>query len=879
MSGSPSSPTLGEAGFITGGGQVGALMRSMDWSASPIGSPDSWPQSLRSAVSIMLPSHAQIALFWGPEFVALYNDAYAPAIGNRHPGALGRPAHENWSELWDMLRPLFQGVLDTGESFWAKDYAFRVERHGYPEEVFFDIAYDPIRDESGEVGGIFCVVSETTSRVHGERRLRCLTEIGNALQGKETVAGVSEAALEAMQRSDRSDLRYALVYLLDAPDRARFAGSYGATPSQGPQDVFLDDRRSPWGRLFTEAQRSRHLVEGDAHALLTLEDDAKVLDRLFVLPMVCPGEPVGFIVVGPSELVPKSPDYLAFLRLVSAQVCSALTTVLSLQEIRQRSELLERMVGEAVAEREASAEQLRQAYKMDAIGKLTGGIAHDFNNLLQVIGGNLQLLLKELKGQASAERRLGNALTAVERGAKLASQLLAFGRRQPLEPRTIHLGRLVRDLDEMLRRALGEAIEIETIVAGGLWKTLVDPSQVENALLNLAINARDAMAGAGKLTIELGNAYLDHDYARRHSEVEPGQYVMLAVTDTGCGMAPELIERVFEPFFTTKPEGQGTGLGLSMVYGFTKQSGGHIKVYSEVGQGTTIRLYLPRSRSEDEIVTQHDHEPILGGTETILVVEDDEGVRQTVVEMLTDLGYRVLQAKDAQAALSVVESGLAIDLLFTDVVMPGPVRSVELARRAKETFENIGILFTSGYTENAIVHGGRLDEGTNLLSKPYTREALARRVRQVLQAKGRETEPAQITMIRGSRDGGQGGSRRVLLLEADPAARRAIDEMLLTLGHTVVAVGDLAEASLVLGTRPIDLVVIDGDRPGKAAAESVERIAALHLGVPIVVAGIDAAVAARLGVVALGKPFDAMALGQAIERTGQLAKHGRHTRG
>ena len=342
------------------------------------------------------------------------------------------------------------------------------------------------------------------------------------------------------------------------------------------------------------------------------------------------------------------------------------------------------------------------------------------------------LLSRDCAGNERAERRIQNALTGVSRGSKLASQLLAFGRRQPLEPKVVNLGRYLRGLDEMLRRAIGEEIELETIACGGLWNACVDVAELENAILNLAINARDAMKGYGKLTIEAGNAWLDDQYAARHPDVTPGQYVMIAVSDTGSGIAPDIIDHVFEPFFTTKREREGTGLGLSMVYGFVKQSGGHAKIHSEPGQGTTVRLYLPRTRQEEDIVIPTEAGPIAGGTETILVVEDDEGVRSTVVDMLTDLGYRVLKAKDAQSALVVIESGIPIDVLFTDVVMPGPLRSTELANTRRDRLPAITVLFTSGYTDNAIVHGGRLDEGTDLLSKPYTREALARKVRQVL---------------------------------------------------------------------------------------------------------------------------------------------------
>ena len=399
-----------------------------------------------------------------------------------------------------------------------------------------------------------------------------------------------------------------------------------------------------------------------------------------------------------------------------------------------------------ISERVAMEGQLRQSQKMEAIGQLTGGVAHDFNNLLQVIGGNLQLLERDIPRDERAQRRLQNACEAVARGSKLAGQLLAFARRQSLEPRAINLGRLIRGMDDILRRALGEAIEIETVISGGLWNTYVDPSQVETALLNLAVNARDAMSGRGKLTIEAGNARLDDRYAATHLDVQPGQYVMVAVTDTGAGMPPDVVERVFEPFFTTKPEGQGTGLGLSMVHGFVKQSGGHIKVYSEVGEGTTIRLYLPRSRMKEEEPVDVATGAAVGGSEVILLVEDDADVRATTAELLVELGYRVLKARDADAAMVIFDSGASVDLLFTDVVLPGELAARDLARMAQQRLPGLPVLFTSGYTDNAIVHGGRLDDGVELLPKPYTREELARKLRKVLAAAS-ATPPAAERVI------------------------------------------------------------------------------------------------------------------------------------
>jgi PAS domain S-box-containing protein len=385
-----------------------------------------------------------------------------------------------------------------------------------------------------------------------------------------------------------------------------------------------------------------------------------------------------------------------------------------------------------ISDRTEMEAQLRQAQKMEAIGQLTGGVAHDFNNLLQVISGSLQLLERHVPPDERAQRRLQNAMEAVAKGSKLAGQLLAFARRQSLQPRAINLGRLIRGMDDLLRRALGEAVEIETVVAGGLWNTFVDPTQVETALLNLAVNARDAMSGRGKLTIEAGNARLDDNYAAHHVEVTPGQYVMVAVTDTGTGMSPDIVARVFDPFFTTKPEGQGTGLGLSMVHGFVKQSGGHIKIYSELGHGTTIRVYLPRCREKEDEPVDVAVGAIAGGSEVILLVEDDDDVRTTTADLLVDLGYRVLKARDAAAAMVIFESGAAIDLLFTDVVMPGELAARDLARRAQQRLPGLPVLFTSGYADSAVVHNGHLDHGVELISKPYTRDELARKLRKML---------------------------------------------------------------------------------------------------------------------------------------------------
>lgn len=379
-------------------------------------------------------------------------------------------------------------------------------------------------------------------------------------------------------------------------------------------------------------------------------------------------------------------------------------------------------------------EQLRHAQRLEAVGQLTGGIAHDFNNLLTVILGNGELLQEQLAREPALAELARMMVTAARRGADLTHRLLAFARRQVLEPRVVQVNELVESMRPLLTRALGRHISMELRPSAGLGPALVDPGQLESALLNLCLNARDAMPEGGRLTLETADVWLDRDYAASHAEVAPGNYVLLAVSDTGSGIAPEYLERIFEPFFTTKEKGKGSGLGLSMVFGFIRQSKGHISVYSEPGIGTLVKMYLPRagagaleSEPADNMVpVQH------GGSECILLVEDDELVRRYAEQQLLGLGFRVLSAGNGNDALALLQQRDDIDLLFTDMVMPGALGGAELAARAKELRPEIKVLFTSGYTENALVHHGRLDKGVLLLGKPYRRAELMAKVRQAI---------------------------------------------------------------------------------------------------------------------------------------------------
>jgi len=548
--------------------------------------------------------------------------------------------------------------------------------------------------------------------------------------------------------------------------------------------------------------------------------------------------------------------------------------------LRDLNDTLEQRVTREIAERDKAEEALRQAQKMEAVGQLTGGVAHDFNNVLQIISGNLHLLAQHVPSDPVARRRLDMAIGAVERGAKLSSQLLAFARRQPLQPVVADLGRLVTDMDELLRRALGEAVELVTVVGSGLWNTLVDPGQIENVILNLAINARDAMRGAGRLTIELGNAVLDEYYVNNLVDVPAGQYVLLSVTDTGSGMTPEVLQRAFEPFFTTKPEGEGTGLGLSMAYGFVKQSRGHIKIYSELGQGTSIKIYLPRTMLAEVDNIAPRTGPVTGGSETILVVEDDEGVRTVVLDMLAALGYRVLQAENGEKALRIVESGEPIDLLFTDVVMPGTLRSPELARIAQELQPEMAVLFTSGYPQNSIVHGGRLDEGLELLSKPYRREELARKLRHVLNNR-RQQSLAQARQ-RSALEAGEGGasellepppaierdaSLRVLVVEDNLDSQQMVCELVGMLGHTVSGVSDGEAAWELMRTQEFDILFTDVSLPGMSGIELARRVLA-ERSVSVIFStgyGKEALDHLEFPATCLRKPYDLMELQAALD--------------
>ena len=780
------------------------------------------------------------------------NNAYEAWFGRRPEDIVGRPVREIMGEaFYEDRRASFERAL-AGETFSTESSA--PHHDGGPRRI--ELRYVPCVEADGAISGFYVLGIDIEDRARREAEL--------AASNKRFRTAMD--AVHGVLWTNSADGRM----VGEQPGWAALTGQsletyqgFGWTKAVHPEDIAAT--LAGW----TEALASKSMFVAE-HRVRQQDGQWRTF-AIRALPILDADAAVAEWVGVHTDITHRRAAEAALRQQAETLASQMRHRERAEEQLRQLNETLEaRVVAETDQRRKAEA-KLIQAQKMEAIGKLTGGVAHDFNNLLQVVSGNLQLLGKDVAGNERAERRVSNAMAGVSRGAKLAAQLLAFGRRQALEPKVVNVTRFVRGMDDMLRRAIGEGIEVETVFGGGLWNTFVDPVQIENALLNLAINARDAMNGVGHLTIELTNAHLDDAYARSHEDVAPGQYVLLAVSDTGCGMTPEVLAKVFEPFFSTKGEGKGSGLGLSMVYGFVKQSGGHVKIYSEPGHGSTIKLYLPRAMDSEAVEVAVETAPISGGTETVLVVEDDAEVRATVVEILSDLGYRVLKAVDATSALHVVESGIPIDILFTDVVMPGTLKSPELARRARERLPDIAVLFTSGYTENSIVHGGRLDAGLELLSKPYTREALARKFQHVLAGqRQRRQQAAPVPSV----DEGEAritpppatvDSATVLLVEDDAVIRGNTAEILKDAGFVVMEAGSAEDAMIALQTAPVDVLVTDVNLPGASGPELAARARALRPSAAIVYATGDAgAVVGDARASVLAKPYGAAALLAAI---------------
>jgi PAS domain S-box-containing protein len=556
---------------------------------------------------------------------------------------------------------------------------WRVRKDG--TRFWADVVIDPIRGPDGEIQGFAKITRDLTERRQAEQALRRSQE-----QFRLLVQGVTDYA----------------IYMLD-PAGLVSSWNLGAHRIKGyaPEEIIGQH----FSRFYTDDDRAAGVPE---HGLATAAREGRWETEAWRVRK--DGSRFWAHVV------------LDCIRDETGEIAGFAKITRDITERREAQRALEE-----------AREALFQSQKMEAVGQLTGGVAHDFNNLLTVILGGLDTIRRSKPGEtARVARALDMSIRATERAASLTSRLLAFSRRQPLRPSPADLNIVVRDMSELLHRTLGEDIDLECVLAQRLWTVNVDRNQLESAILNLAVNARDAMPDGGKLTIETANTRLDETYAESDAEVTPGQYAVVAVSDTGMGMDRATLDRVFEPFFTTKEVGRGTGLGLSMVYGFVKQSGGHIKIYSEEGHGTTFKIYLPRADMQAGRDTDSDASPLVGGCETVLAVEDDPAVRASVIAQLESLGYKVLTAANGEEALAAIVDDVVFDLLFTDVIMPGPMNGRRLAEEAMKRRTNLKVLFTSGYTESAIMHHGRLDPGVFLLPKPYRKSDLARMIRLTL---------------------------------------------------------------------------------------------------------------------------------------------------
>jgi PAS domain S-box-containing protein len=815
------------ADFLAGGGEMGALTRGHDWSATPIGPPETWPQSLRTAVRILLNTNHPMFIWWGEGLTQFYNDAYRQTMGpERHPSALGQPGRECWAEIWPIIGPQIEQVMSGGGATWHENQLIPVTRHGRLEQVWWTYGYSPI-DEADGVGGVLVVCRDVTKEHlaaealrEREAELARVQQIGR-IGGLEVdlrtgfrnrrspeyllIHGLPpEAANEShedwVQRIHPGDreatekkfrdavaanvreytVQYRIIRPIDGELRwisvrstierdengkaIRLVGAHADITEQVEAERALRQSEEEHRKLAdqlallnaTLAERVEEKTRERDRIWNVSQDLLLVADRSGVWQSVNPAftRTLGW---SEAELLNRSsqwlehPDDGGVTRAHVKKLGTDDTTVRFESRFRHKDgsyrwlswtgvsdkDRIYAVARDVTAEKaatdrlKATEEALRQSQKMEAVGQLTGGIAHDFNNLLTGIVGSLDLMQTRLdQGRTeNVARYINAAMTSANRAAALTHRLLAFARRQPLIPKSVDADQLVVSLEDLLRRTIGERIDLDIVASAGLWCTLCDPNQLESALLNLAINARDAMPDGGKLTVTTANARIGGIDADTPALL-PGDYIRIDVSDTGTGMSPEVAARAFDPFFTTKPIGQGTGLGLSMIYGFARQSNGHVLINSKLGQGTSVTLYLPRHHGDAamERIASATAAQYAATGETVLVVEDEPVVRGVVIEMLHDQGYRVLEAVDGPSGLRILRRNERIDLLVTDVGLPG-MNGRQLADQARETRPGLKILFITGYAENVAIADGFLQPGMEMITKPFDLDNLSQRVR------------------------------------------------------------------------------------------------------------------------------------------------------
>jgi len=709
----------GAAELFAGPGEVRALARDLDWAATPLGTPDTWSPALRSAALWIFDTPVPVCLWSGPEYALVYNDAYRRILAAKHPTSLGQPGSVAWAEIWEQLKPQFDQVRDGGAPSYFEDAPFVMARleGGGTENAWFSYSLSALRDEDETFAAVLNISPETTARVLADAALK-QSQAAARVDAQRVQLALAAGAIVGTWFWDIP----ADQFTADEP----FARAFGLDPVRCREgiplaDIFAtvhpDDQAGLAGAI--EAATVRGGPYSHQYRVRRADERYYWIEANGRVDHGPTGEPLSF----PGVLIDVEER-----RAVEADRDRATA------ELRTLNETLEQRVAERTAELMLAEEALRQAQKMEAVGQLTGGIAHDFNNLLMGIGGSLEMLERRLakQGVDGVERYLHGAQSSTRRAASLTQRLLAFSRRQTLDPKPTDINRLIYGLEDLLRRTVGPSVEVEVVGQGGLWPARIDAAQLESALINLAINARDAMPGGGRITIETGNKWFD-DRGARERELSPGQYLSICVTDTGTGIEKEVVDKIFDPFFTTKPIGEGTGLGLSMVHGFVRQSGGQVRVYSEIGQGTTMCLYLPRylgdvpaEESEDAATAD------LGTGETILIVDDEPTVRMLMADILSEAGFNILEAQDGPSGLRLLESNARIDLLITDVGLPGGMNGRQVADAARSSRPDLKILFVTGFAENAAVGNGHLPPGMEVLTKPFQVVELANKVSEIL---------------------------------------------------------------------------------------------------------------------------------------------------
>ncbi|PHH39174.1 PAS domain-containing protein [Pseudomonas putida] len=830
-----------------------ALIARTDWSRTPLGASGTWPQSLRTAVDIVIHSPMPMLLLWGPQLTQIYNNGFAMLAGSKHPHAFGQPAHLIWPELQDFTDPIYRAVLQ-GQVRTYSERRFTLQREGVESDFWLDLTYSPIRDESTQVAGILVTAIETNERRRIALELQRRSEESlKAQRDTEERLQLALAATDAVGTwdwdigEDRfiADAHFAQLHGIDPAqagqlpisdylqgvhpeDRALIARSIKHCITHGTEyaeeyRLLKADGELRWvfarGRCYKDhhgrpvrflgaaldlterkhteqalrqSQTELQLIINAMPILISYVDheerfrlnNAAYLDWYGLTPQELYGRTIREV-IGEEAYFLRAP-YIA--EALAGRPCSfslytphrdgssrhALMNYLprhgadgsvngfyifvideserkkTEEALRNLNETLEERVSartEQLAqanqrlqnemfERERAEDALRHAQKMEAVGQLTGGIAHDFNNMLTGIIGSLDLMQRYIAdGRADEIGRFTEAaVSSANRAAALTHRLLAFSRRQSLDRKTLNVNELIHSLEDLIRRTKGDPIELTLRLADDVWPISTDVSQLENALLNLVINARDAMPDGGELLIETANVYLDGNDITTLEPVKAGDYLMLAVSDNGTGMTPSVRAKAFDPFFTTKPIGQGTGLGLSMIYGFAQQSGGHVSLDSLPNQGTCVRLYLPRLNllePERPVVETLGAAPTATCGETVVVVEDDPAVRMLVLDLLKELGYLAHEAADASAALPLLESELRVDLLVTDVGLPG-MNGRQLAEIARQHRPGLKVLFMTGYAQKAAERQGFLEDGMDMVAKPFSIEVLANKIREMI---------------------------------------------------------------------------------------------------------------------------------------------------